>query len=156
MPRRKNFAAAIRKNESLQQIAKDLTAPGESGRSIPAPVRGTTLQTESPGTTEITTYFTRPNGKTNLFYNPGKPMRVKLLLESAGPVSIGTGKELLPVLSGRGILLPTGEYVEFTLNKGDRLYVASTAINRMQVFTEPLPWLESILITLKNIMKGWR
>jgi len=155
MTRKRNIAALLRRSaseEALQQISEDLSAHGDLGRALPAPVRGETRQTESPSRTEIYTYFTRPNNKNNLFYNAEKAIRVRLLLETAGPVSVSTRQNILPVLSGNGILLQTGEYVEFTLNRGDRLYVASTSINRMQVFIVPVPWFESIILTLKAIL----
>jgi hypothetical protein len=151
MPRRKNIAAALRKNESLQQIAKSLTAPGDQGRSVPAPIRGTvTDKTDAPGHTDIYTYFTRPNGKSNLFYSAEKWVTVSLLLETGGPVSVSTRQDILPVLSGKGISLRTGEVRQWELARGDRLFIASTSSNRVQVITQPVPWLESLLLTTQK------
>lgn len=78
--------------------------------------------------------------------------RVKLTLETAGPVAVGQSSQLLPVLSGKGTLLPTGQEMEFTIAKGTRLYIASTSVNRVKVTIEPLPWLEQITATLSAIV----
>lgn len=143
-------------NESLRRIASDLTAPGEVGRSVPGPLRGEVrtpqVNTEVPGGTDIYTRFTQVTGRSELFYSAEKWVRIRLLLETAGPVSVSTRQDITPVLSGKGILLQTGEYVEFTLARGDRLFIAASSVNRVQVIIEPFPWLESLLLTLKGIL----
>lgn len=157
MVRKRNIAAALRRagNEKLREIAGDLSAPGDLGRAIPAPVRGTETDiTDAPGHTEIYTYFTRPNNKSNLFYTAEKWIKVSLLLETGGPVAVSTRQDILPVLSGKGISLRTGEVRTWDLERGDRLYIASTSSNRVQVITQPIPWLESILLTSKKGMEA--
>jgi hypothetical protein len=141
-------------NEGLREIAKNLSNPTELGRSMPAD-RATTptnaRETEVRGRTQIYTFFTVA-GKQQLLYSADKWTKVSLLLENAGPVDISTSESVLPVLSGRGAsLLPNIER-SFTLSPGDRLTIASTTVNRVQVFIEPYPWLESMLLTLRGIL----
>lgn len=69
---------------------------------------------------------------------------VTLLLETAGPVVVGDSAQLLPVLSGKGMLLPTGVPLTFRVAKGVKLYVQATALNRIKVMVQPVPWLEQI------------
>jgi len=96
-------------------------------------------------TTEISTFIARPpiNGQLPVLYNGDRQYaQVILTLETAGPVAVGTKQQLLPVLSGKGALLETGEPTSFFLAKGNRLWVASTSINRIKVVVQPVPWLE--------------
>lgn len=100
--------------------------------------------------TRINTYFSVP-GETKLLYSAEGWIRIRLTLEDAGPVAVGTDQNLLPVLSGRGRLLPTNEEFHFTLSKGDRVYIAAEAINRVAFTVEPIPYLESIEKILTKI-----
>lgn len=102
--------------------------------------------------TEINTYFTRPNGRSELVYSAESWVRIKLQLETAGPVAVGTRQEITPVLSGKGILLPTTgtTLTEFIMPKGDRLFIASESINRVKYITEPIPWLEQMLYQIEQ------
>ncbi len=96
--------------------------------------------------TRTFTYQTIAGGAIKTLYTANIPWaRVKLLLETAGPVAVSTSQQFLPVLSGRGILLQTGVEREITLAKGSQLYVASPTVNRISVVVEPVPWLEQIL-----------
>jgi len=107
--------------------------------------------------TDIYTYFTVPSGETELLYSSENWVRIELQLETAGPVSVGTREEVSPVLSGKGILLPTGdESIEFVLPKGNRLYVASGSINRVKVIVEPIPWIEQLLMQIESGFGGLR
>lgn len=65
--------------------------------------------------------------------------RIKLTLEDAGPVVVGTGTDLFPVLSGKGMLLPSDAERDFVLREGDSLYIAADAPNRVAVVIEPIP-----------------
>lgn len=98
--------------------------------------------------TEIYTYFARPpqNGQCAVLYNADRlQAKVTLQLETSGPVAVGTKQNILPVRSGKGTLLETGEPTFFYLAKGERLYVAATSINRIKVTIEPIPWAEQIV-----------
>lgn len=97
--------------------------------------------------TRIMTYFTIA-GETRLLYSAESWVRARLTLEDAGPVSIGTDQNISPVLSGKGRLLPTGEEIEFYLSKGDRIFIAAEAINRVAFTIEPIPYLASIQAAL--------
>ena len=80
-------------------------------------------------------------------------MRVRLMLETAGPVAIGTRDDVAPPLSGKGILLPGGNVeVTIVLNKGDRLYSASTALNRVRFIAEPIPWMEQVSSMIGSVL----
>lgn len=121
-------------------------------RNLPgtsAPITGTA----DPGgrvdrQSDISTYFTRigsVNGQTPTLYNGDRLWcNVTLLLETAGPVAVGTRADLFPVLSGKGMLLDTGVPATFTIGKGTRLYIASDSVNRVKVELAPFPWIEQI------------
>lgn len=88
--------------------------------------------------TQTSTLITQPTGKTENLFSANFWCRVKVYLETAGPVAVGLGENLSPVLSGKGILLPSGgPELEFELQKGDRLYYIATAINRVKVIVVP-------------------
>lgn len=96
--------------------------------------------------TQIYTYFTTP-GNTDLLYatNETDWQLIRLRLETAGPVAIGTAQEITPVGSGRGTLLPTGLTVDVELPPSSRLYIAADAVNRVAIQIEHNPWLRQIL-----------
>jgi hypothetical protein len=81
---------------------------------------------------------------------------VILTLETAGPVAVSTKQQILPVLSGKGQLLETGVPLRFELAKGNRLWVATTSLNRIKVTVQPLPWLEQLAGLLGLIVQGVR
>lgn len=96
-------------------------------------------------TTEMYTFFARPvtDGRFVVLYNGDRQFaQVILTLETAGPVAVSTKQQIDPVLSGKGELLETGVPLSFFLAKGNRVYVATTSINRIKVTIQPLPWLE--------------
>jgi hypothetical protein len=103
--------------------------------------------------TEIYTLITQIGG-TRLIYSAESWVKVRLNLETAGPVAVSTRQKLEPVLSGRGALLVTDEPMEFTIPKGDRLFYSATAINRVRVTIEPVPWLEQMLLNLEGIFSA--
>ncbi|MDP2607254.1 MAG: hypothetical protein Q8S00_32355 [Deltaproteobacteria bacterium] len=137
----------------MREMAKNLADPGEAGRSQPGQVivPQTTQQTVVKGRTDIFTHFTTAGGQALVFSAP-KWTKVQLLLETAGPVVFGTRENILPVLGGKGALLLTNIPREFTLSPGDRLYIAATAGNRVQIFTEPYPWLEQMVNSLSALI----
>jgi len=109
--------------------------------------------------TEISTFFARPptDGQLPVLYNGDRQYaQVILTLETAGPVAVSTKQQILPVLSGKGSLLETGVPLAFTLAKGNRLWVATTSLNRIKVTVQPLPWLEQLAGLLGLIAQGVR
>jgi hypothetical protein len=88
--------------------------------------------------TEIYTYFTQI-GESRLLYSANFWCTIKLTLETAGPVAAGTRENLVPVLSGKGVLLTTDEDEEWVLAKGDRIFITAESVNRVKVIIEPLP-----------------
>ena len=107
--------------------------------------------------TDIYTYFTRPNGQSELLYSGESWVRIFLFLETAGPVAVGTRESVTPVLSGKGILIPSdGRQIEFVLPKGNRIFIAAESINRVKFFVEPIPWLEQILFQVETGFSGLR
>jgi hypothetical protein len=107
--------------------------------------------------TEISTFFARPttDGQLAVLYNGDRQYaQVILTLETAGPVAVSTKQQMLPVLSGKGQLLETGVPLMFTLAKGNRLWVATSSLNRIKVTVQPLPWLEQFAGMLAMIARG--
>jgi hypothetical protein len=93
------------------------------------------------------TYFTVPDGQTHLLYTAQSWVKVRLLLESAGPVVYGQNQGITPVLSGRGSRLITGEEKEIELTKGSRIFIAAEAINRVSFSVSPIPF--------SDVIGGW-
>lgn len=104
--------------------------------------------------TRMFTYFTVA-GETKLLYSAETWVKARLVLENAGPVAVGTDQNLTPVLSGKGVLLPTNIEIEFYLSRGDRIFIAAEAINRVRFIVEPVPYLGSIQSALDAIV-NWR
>jgi hypothetical protein len=94
--------------------------------------------------TEIYTYFTKP-GPTRLLYTAEDWIEVILELQTAGPVAFSTRQEITPVLSGKGILLTTDIPRKVTLEKGDRIFIAAEAVNRVSFITQPFGFLQEIV-----------
>ena len=109
--------------------------------------------------TDVFTYFTKagpqPNvpGGVPILYNADRQWAdVTLVLETAGPVVVGTNSNLFPVLSGKGEQLITDVPMTFTIAKGPtRLYIASTGVNRVKVQIAPYAWLEELLGGINQI-----
>ncbi len=89
--------------------------------------------------TRMYTYFTSAT-ETKLLYSAEGWVKARLILETAGPVAVGMDQNITPVLSGKGILLPINVEVEFYLSKGDRIFIAAEAINRVRFIIEPTPY----------------
>jgi hypothetical protein len=100
--------------------------------------------------TEIFTYFTLPDGQTHLLYTAETWMTIRMTLETAGPVAVSTREEITPVLSGRGRLLPVGVEYEFRVPKGNRIWIAAEAVNRVSWSVAPIPWLQTISLELRG------
>lgn len=129
---------------SLAGIANTLSARNkEAARALPDSKGGETPKHLQNDRTEVFTYFTRP-GPTQLFYSAENWVRLKMTLETAGPVAVGQRADLTPVTSGKGRLLDIADEFEVILAKGTRFYIASGSVNRVSVTIEPIPWLEQI------------
>lgn len=106
--------------------------------------------------TQISTYFTKvpvPGEATAILYNGDRLWaRVILTLETAGPVAVGQSSSITPVLSGKGALLETGVPTTFSIAAGTRLYIASTAVNRVKFVVESVPWLEQMTALLRAMV----
>lgn len=116
------------------------------------PGAGVTEDTREAGETEIWTVFTRPN-TTSLIYSAPTWVRVRLIMQTAGPVAVGNKQEIQPVLSGKGIMLTQDQPIDFALGSGGRLYYAAQSIQRVAVIVEPIPWLERIMRGVAQIPK---
>ncbi|MBT8453016.1 MAG: hypothetical protein KJO40_13690 [Deltaproteobacteria bacterium] len=127
--------------------------PKEVARALPSSKQGETPGALQFASTQLYTYFTQIGG-TRLIYSADRWVTVRLTLETAGPVDVGTAANIEPVLSGRGRSLVTG--VEFTtkLAKGTRLYITSQSINRVLVTIEPIPWLQQISDEIVGVGQG--
>lgn len=130
---------------AIAAVAERLAATSkEASRALPDSKGGETPKQLQSHVTQIYTYFTRATGDTSLLYSADRWVKIKLTLETAGPVAIGTAATLEPVLSGRGRLLDTDEEYETYLPKGARIHIISETVNRVAVTIEPVPWLEQI------------
>lgn len=137
MSRRSNFLS------SLGRVGTAVSAPKMASTDAPDTRRMQSVSTEIQAKTEIFTYFTTP-GETRLLYSAPTWVKIRLTLENAGPVSVGTKQIITPVLSGRGILLLTDDEITFTLPRGNRLFIAAESVNRVKVIVEPFAWLEQL------------
>jgi hypothetical protein len=144
------------------KIASELDAPGEEGRALPGMVQAqmraaakkpqvTPDVPASVGRTEISTRFTKETGSTLLYQAEGW-VRVRLMLETAGPVAVGTRDDVAPPLSGKGILLPIDVEITFPMQKGGRIFLAATSVNRVRFIVEPIPWYEQIAAMLGKLV----
>lgn len=86
-----------------------------------------------------------------LYNGDRKWAQVTLTLETAGLVAVGTRADLTPLQSGKGYTLIPNVPKTFTVGKGTRIYYIASAVNRVTVSVEPVPWLEEITATLKAI-----
>ena len=95
---------------------------------------------------DLYSYFTQVGG-TRLLYSAEEWVRVTVRLATAGPVSVGTREDLVPVLSGKGVLLVPGGLQEetFVVPKGQRVFIAAEAVHRVTFIVEPIPYLRQII-----------
>jgi hypothetical protein len=122
-------------------VPKSSGAPDRTVATAPKPQ---TDQGRAETRSFIDTYFTKAT-ETQIIYNGDRQWaRVTLMLETAGPVAIGTSQNIAPALSGKGQLLTTNVPQTFTVAKGSRLFVVSTGVNRVRRTVEAVPWLEQI------------
>ncbi len=147
----KNIKIGNIPKSAIASLAKTLSNPNkEQARMLPDSAGGEVPKQLQNARTDIYTYFTINDGKTHLLYSAINWVKIKLELETAGPVSIGTQANIEPVLSGRGRLLDTSEEFEAFLPKGTRIYIVSETVNRIGVTIEPVPWMEQLSGELQN------
>lgn len=146
------------------RLSRELRAPGEIGRAIPGAVQAQMhAQAQSPlpplspdipaatGRTEISTYFTKVGGN-QLLYQAEGWVKIRLMLETAGPVAVGSRDDVSPVLSGKGILLPTDVEITFPMQKGNRIFITAVAVNRVRFIIEPIPLGEQLLTMIGSLL----
>jgi hypothetical protein len=133
-------------NRSLvRQVAQTLASRSrDKSRALPDSKGGEPAKQLKTYSTEVYSYFTVPTTESDLLYSAESWVKMKLTLETAGPVAVGTAANITPVLGGNGRLLDTSEEWEVILSKGTRIYVTSQTVNRLSVTIEPIPWLEQI------------
>jgi len=103
--------------------------------------------------TKIYTYLTKADGLTYKLYTADRLWaRVKLELQTGGPVAVGDASNLGDPTSGVGIELTTNEPRDFMIAKGNVLYIAANTVNRVAVTIEPLPWLEQVTALITNVI----
>lgn len=141
--------------EFLSKIGIHVAPQDRTKASSPEP---SASPSQGSSRTQIFTYFTKPisiSQPTAVLYNGDKLWAtVVLTLETAGPVSVGQLANLTPVLSGPGQLLRTGVPTPFRIAKGNRLYIASSSVNRVAVVIEPIPWLEQITGLIMSVLSA--
>lgn len=148
----------------IRKLSNELTATGEMGRAIPGAVQAQAAaqaQSSAPvlhpdipaaaGRTEISTYFTKVGGN-NLLYQAEGWVRLRIMLETAGPVAIGSRDDVEPVLSGKGITLIRDVEISFPLAKGNRVFITSGAVNRVRMIVEPIPWAEQVTTMIGSLV----
>lgn len=101
--------------------------------------------------TQMFEMFTTTLGQSQQFYAADQWVRLQVMLETAGPVAIGTAAEITPVLSGKGRLLTTDVPYEVYLPKGSRAYYAAENVNRVAVTIEPIPWMEQLALEIRRV-----
>ena len=132
---------------AITAVAQTLAGSSkEAARALPDSKGGETAKQLQTYSTRIFSYFTPATGLTELLYSAENWVKIKLTLETAGPVAFGDAASLQPMLSGRGIVMDTDKEYEAYLSKGTRIYVISESVNRVSVIIEPIPWLEQLSV----------
>ena len=159
----RRLSGKLKMNTELQKISKELRTGGEFGRAIPG-IAQTSIEADAAakisvtpdipvasGRTEVSTYFTKPGGD-SLLYQAESWVRLRLMLETAGPVAVGSRDQVSPVLSGKGILLPRDVEITFPLTKGNRIFIAAGAVNRVRFIIEPIPWADQVATMIGTVV----
>ena len=107
-----------------------------------------------PTRTEVYTLFTDATGVTRLIYTAETWTTLRMTLETAGPVSVGTRENLGNVLSGQGMLLPTGREREWTLPPGQRFFWVAESINRVTLSVEQPAFGQDIVDKLEEVRQA--
>jgi hypothetical protein len=150
-PKRNLFtrATTLAKSAGSKVGMTSLGSPAIASAPAPADNVG-----QGANRTQIYTYLTKV-GSTEVLYSGDRLWaRVKVMLETGGPVVVGQQSKLLPITSGTGARLVTNQERDFVIAKGTKLYIASSSVNRVAVTIEPLPWLEQITALITKIVGG--
>jgi hypothetical protein len=124
-------------------------APRSLAAQLPKPKIPSEDQRAGSYKTKTATFLTTP-GAISILCSADTPwVKVTMLLETGGPVSVSTAEDF-SVTSGTGIALQTDIERVITLPKGNRLYITSPTVNRVSYIVEPVPWLEQILGAIVN------
>lgn len=155
MPRRpSSLPTAMQRAQPAAPVAMTKTGVPATlpDRNIATQLAPATSQGQADSRSLAYNYFTKV-GTTEILY-PGQRqwVTITLTLESAGPVAVGMLANLQPITSGKGILLTTDLPLRLTIAKGTILYITSTAVSRVKVQVEPLPWLEQITGLLGGVI----
>jgi hypothetical protein len=102
-------------------------------------------------TTKIYTIFTDDSGITRLLFSPPTWCRVRITLETAGPVAVGTSQDLGAVLSGQGVQLTTDIELTWDLDREDRLFWVAESINRVKFSIESIAYGDEYAKSLHEI-----
>jgi len=127
----------------MASMLRKSDAPTDHPPGVQAPIAAQTL---------LYTIFTKA-GPTVQVYAASTWVNVRLRLDTAGPVAVGTKQELTPVLSGAGLLLPVGQWVKFSLYKGTKLWMAAESVNRVEAVIEPVPWQEQLVLQSQKMIQ---
>lgn len=151
-PRSLLSGAVARAAHKIAASAGIVAQSKEQARALPSSKGGVEINQLQTSRSDVHTYFTVIGG-THLLYSAENNVRIRLWLEDAGPVAVGTDAQLDPVLSGRGVLLETAPAPAFeqVLSKSDRIYIAAETVNRVKVQIEPIPWLEQIDLDIARV-----
>lgn len=137
---------------AVSRLAKLAPLSAEVARALPDSKGGEEPQDLQRWRTDGYELFTTTLGESKLFYSADQWVRIKLTLETAGPVAIGIGRsDILPVLSGKGRLLTTDEEWEVYIPKGTRVYYAAENVNRVATTIEPVPWMEQLSMEIRRV-----
>ena len=129
----------------IQQVANTMAQSNkEAQRALPDSKGGEVPKQLQTYRTEVYSIFTEPTATSQLIYSAENFVVIELLLETAGPVAVGTSAQIAPVLSGKGVLLVPGVPYRRQLAKGVRFYITSETVNRVSLAIDPVPWLEQI------------
>jgi len=132
----------------MAPMRPDPTIAKPVGVNAPAAPLGIDRNTESY--TYITAVY--QGGEAPILYNGDRQWAtLELVLETAGPVVVGTRSDITPIFSGKGRLLQTNVPYRVTIAKTSRLWIVSTSVNRVAVTIAPPPWLEQIALSAQKI-----
>ena len=142
--------ADFRKQTGVRRSLASMTKNKVISTMLPTTKDGQIAEIDA-GLTEIYTYFTTADGNTHEVLAADGWTRVRLLLETAGPVAIGTRQTLAPLLTGRGRILPVGLEIELELKKGDRLYIIAGTVNRVSVTIQRIPYGDRVISRIDQV-----
>lgn len=146
----------MRPGSMIPTVAPNAMGRPDRGQASASPV-GNTGEGEhsSDAYTLITQAGLQADGKTPVLYNGDRRwVKVTLTLQTAGIVVYGTRAQLGDLASGTGDELQTGQPVTITVAKGTRIYYLASAVNRVSVQIEPLPWLEQITAGVGSLVRS--